>query len=313
LGLRFDGLIPATVLPMTEDAQPDERGLRRYIRDIAALGIVGVAINVDTGETAHLTQTEKVRVLEVVKEELPSGVSLIAGIGGPFTAQAKQQARDYRAAGADALLVFPIPAYLSSPLDPNVPLRYHEAIASVGIPLIIFQLQPSLGGALFEAETLGRLAQIDEVVAIKEASFDARRYMDVVAIIRALPRPIAILTGNDNFIYESFLMGADGALIGFGAIMTKEQVELISLALARRWDEAAPLARRVQRLADVIFAPPVANYRARLKEGLVMLGQIDRAVVREPLLPIPDQERILLRATLEEVGLLSPALSSAGA
>ena len=308
--VRLDGLIPATVLPMTLDGQPDEPGLRQYIRDVAAQGVVGVAINVDTGETAHLTQSEKVRILHVVNGELPDGVSLIAGIGGPFTELARQQATEYRAAGADALLVFPIPAYWSSPLDPEIPLRYDQAIASVGLPLIIFQLQPALGGALFEAETLGRLAQIDEVVAIKEASFDARRYMDVVATIRSLPRPIAILTGNDNFIYESFLMGADGALIGFGAIMTREQVELIELARAARWDEAAPLAKRVQRLADVVFAPPVANYRARLKEGLVMLGKIDRATVREPLLPIPEHERALLRATLQEVGLLEAVSAS---
>jgi 4-hydroxy-tetrahydrodipicolinate synthase len=298
---------------MTTDAQPDEPALRRYIRWIAEQGVVGVAINVDTGETAHLTQAEKLRILEVVREELPGDVGMIAGIGGPFTDLAVRQAREYRAAGADALLVFPIPAYLSAPLDPEIPVRYHRAIAEVGLPLVLFQLQPALGGALFDTDTLRRLAEIDGVVAIKEASFDARRYMDCVATVRSLDRPIAILTGNDNFIYESFLLGydgelgADGALIGFGAMMTREQVELIRLARARRWDEAAPLAKRVQRLADVVFAKPVANYRARLKEGLVMLGVLENATVREPLLPIPAEERELLRRTLAEVGLLVPA------
>jgi dihydrodipicolinate synthase/N-acetylneuraminate lyase len=82
---------------------------------------------------------------------------------------------------------------------------------------------------------------------------------------------------------------------------------LIRLARAGLWDDAAPLARRVQRLADVVFDKPVANYRARLKEGLVMLGVLDNATVREPLLPISDDERELLRRTLDEVGLLLPA------
>jgi dihydrodipicolinate synthase/N-acetylneuraminate lyase len=304
--LSFGGLIPATVLPMTEDAQPDEAALRRYIRWIVSQGVIGVAINVDTGEAAHLTQAERLRALEVVKEELPASVILVAGIGGPFTELAKHQAREYRAAGADALLVFPIPAYLSNPLDPRIPLRYHRAIASVGLPLILFQLQPALGGVLFETDTLRELCMIDEVVAIKEASFDAKRYMDVVATVRSLDRPIALLTGNDNFIYESFVLGADGALIGFGAVMTREQVELIKLARAGRWTEANQLARRVQQLADVVFGPPVANYRARLKECLVMLGQLERATVREPLLPIAEHERRLLRVTLGQVGLLDP-------
>lgn len=301
--LNFEGLIAATVLPMKPDATPDEAALRRYIRWVAEQGVAGVAINADTGESAHLTHAEKVRNLEIVREELPGEVMMVAGLGGPFTEQAVQQARDYRAAGADALLVFPIPAYLSSPLDPAIPVRYHQAIASAGVPMILFQLQPALGGVNFDQATLAQLAAIDEVVAIKEASFDARRYMDTVATIRGLPRRIAFLTGNDNFIYESFLMGADGALIGFGAIMTREQVELIRLARDKRYEEAAPLAARVQRLADTIFAPPVANYRARLKEALVMLGVLEDATVREPLLPIPDEEKHELAAVLEAVGL----------
>lgn len=301
--LNFEGLISATVLPMKPDATPDEAALRRYIRWVAEQGVAGVAINADTGESAHLTHAEKVRNLEIVREELPGDVMMVAGLGGPFTEQAVQQARDYKAAGADALLVFPIPAYLSSPLDPAIPVRYHQAIASVGVPMILFQLQPALGGVNFDQTTLAQLAAIDEVAAIKEASFDARRYMDTVATIRGLPRQIAFLTGNDNFIYESFLMGADGALIGFGAIMVREQVELIRLAREKRYDEAAPLAARVQRLADTIFAPPVANYRARLKEALVMLGVLENATVREPLLPIPDAEKRELAAVLEEVGL----------
>lgn len=301
--LNFEGLISATVLPMKPDATPDEAALRRYIRWVAEQGVAGVAINADTGESAHLTHAEKVHNLEIVREELPGDVMMVAGLGGPFTEQAVQQARDYKAAGADALLVFPIPAYLSSPLDPAIPVRYHQAIASVGVPMILFQLQPALGGVNFDQATLAQLAAIDEVAAIKEASFDARRYMDTVATIRSLPRQIAFLTGNDNFIYESFLMGADGALIGFGAIMTREQVELIRLAREKRYEEAAPLAARVQRLADTIFAPPVANYRARLKEALVMLGVLENATVREPLLPIPDAEKRELAAVLEEVGL----------
>ncbi len=301
--LNFEGLISATVLPMKPDATPDEAALRHYIRWVAEQGVAGVAINADTGETAHLTHAEKVRVLEVVREELPGDVMMVAGLAGPFTAQAVQQAHDYRAAGADALLVFPIPAYLSSPLDPAIPVRYHRAIASAGVPMILFQLQPALGGVNFDQATLAQLAAIDEVVAIKEASFDARRYMDTVATINALPRRIAFLTGNDNFIYESFLLGADGALIGFGAVMVREQVELIRLAREKRFEEAAPLAARVQRLADAVFAPPVANYRARLKEALVMLGVLENATVREPLLRISDDERRELAAVLEEVGL----------
>jgi 4-hydroxy-tetrahydrodipicolinate synthase len=304
--LNLDGLIPATVLPMTAGGEIDEPALRRYTRWVSGLGPVALAINADTGEGPHLTHAEKVRVLEIVGDE--TDLPLVAGVAGPFTAQAVAQAYDYRDAGASALLVFPIPAYLSSPLDIAIPFEYHRAIAEVGLPLILFQLQPALGGVNFETETLRRLIEIDGVVAMKEASFDARRYVDTLRMVQETPKyragEFTFLSGNDNFILESFMLGCTGALIGFGAIMVAEQVAMIEAWRDGRIDQARALGERVQRLADVVFAAPVANYRARMKEALAMSGVLEDTCVRPPLVPIGEDERQLLRATLVEVGLL---------
>jgi len=303
--LNLNGLIPATVLPMDADGGIDEASLRSYIGWIAGQGPVALAINVDTGEGPHLTHDEKVRVLRVVREvtDLP----IVAGLAGPSTDAAVRQARDFRDAGADALLVFPIPAYLTEPLDVRVPVAYHEAIADVGLPMILFQLQPALGGLNFEPETLRAMASVDGVVAIKEASFDARRFVDTARLLADLRRPITYLTGNDNFILESFMLGATGALIGFGAVMTREQVDMIDAWNDGRIDDALALGRRVQRLADVVFARPVGDYRVRLKECLRILGVLETAHVRRPLMPISEAEGAQLARVLEEVGLLRSA------
>jgi 4-hydroxy-tetrahydrodipicolinate synthase len=307
--LDLNGLIPATVLPMTDGGEIDEPALRRYISWVSGQGPVALAINVDTGEGPHLTHAEKVRVIEVVGEE--TDLPIVAGVAGPFQAQAIQQAKDYKAAGASALLVFPIPAYLSAPLDPAIPVEYHRAIASVGLPLIAFQLQPMLGGVNFETETLRQLIELDGVVAMKEASFDARRFLDTFRMIEETPKyqagEFTYLTGNDNFILESFMLGSTGALIGFGAIMVSEQVAMIEAWRDGRIDEARELGKRVQRLADVVFAAPVANYRARLKECLRILGVLEDSSVRPPLQPLGADECSKLEATLAEVGLLKGA------
>lgn len=291
---------------MREGGDLDEESLRRYIRWVAGERPVALAVNVDTGEGTHLSHAEHLRVLEVVGEE--TGLPLVAGLRGPFTRQAVAQARDLKSAGASALLVFPIPAYLSHPLDPEIPLSYHRAISEVGLPLILFQLQPALGGVNYEISTLRELINIDMVIALKEASFDARRYVDTARMIADHKKyqdgSFTLLTGNDNFILESFILGCAGALIGFGAVMTREQVDMIEAWKAGRHEQAVALGRRIQHLADVIFAPPVANYRARLKEALVMLDIIPEAFVRPPLLPISAGEKDLLRATLTDVGLL---------
>jgi 4-hydroxy-tetrahydrodipicolinate synthase len=306
--LDLNGLIPATVLPMHADGSIDEDSLRSYIGWVVGQGPVALAINVDTGEGPHLTHDEKIRVLRIVRDvtELP----IVAGLAGPSTDAAVRQAKDFREAGADALLVFPIPAYLSEPLDVRVPVAYHEAIAAVGLPLVLFQLQPALGGVNLEPDTLRAMAEVDGVVAIKEASFDARRFIDTVNVLADLDRPITMLTGNDNFILESFILGATGALIGFGAVMTRQQVDMIAAWNDGRIDDARALGRRVQRLADVVFARPVGDYRVRLKECLRILGVIEAAHVRRPLMPIDDAERAHLAEVLVEVGLLDPVATA---
>ena len=286
MALNLNGLIPATVLPMDADGRIDEPALRSYIGWVAGQGPVALAINVDTGEGPHLTHDEKVRVIQIVRDT--TDLPIVAGLAGPSTEAAVRQATEFKAAGANAFLCFPIPAYLSEPLDPRVPVQYHEAIAQVGLPLILFQLQPALAGLNFEPDTLRAMASVEGVVAIKEASFDARRFVDTARLLEELPRKITLLTGNDNFILESFMLGATGALIGFGAVMTREQVDMIDAWRDGRIDEARALGRRVQRLADVVFARPVGDYRVRLKECLRILGVLENAHVRKPLLPISD-------------------------
>lgn len=300
--LDLDGLIPATVLPMHPDGSIDEPALRSYISWVVEQGPVALAINVDTGEGPHLTHDEKVQILGIVRDT--TDIPIIAGIAGPSTDAAVRQAREFREAGANGFLVFPIPAYLSEPLDTRVPVTYHSAIAEVGLPLVMFQLQPALAGVNYTPETLRAIASVEGVVAIKEASFDARRFVDTARLLEELPRPITLLTGNDNFILESFLLGATGALIGFGAVMTREQVDMIDAWRDGRIDDARALGRRVQRLADVVFAAPVGDYRVRLKECLRILGVLDNAHVRRPLLGISDDERAFLTGVLAEVGLI---------
>lgn len=284
------GLIPAVITPMTAEGDIDEGGLRRYIRWLLGHdGLAGVAVNADTGEGPHLSPAERVRVLDIWVEEVAGRVPVVAGLGGPSTAAAVAGARHAREAGADALLVFPIPAYQGRPLDPELPYAYHRSIEDAsGLPMVLFQLQPSLGGVLFEDECLERLFRIESVVAIKEASFDAVEFRRVHALLQNAPRPITLLTGNDNFIYESFVLGAEGALIGFGTLAVAEQIAMIRATLRGDHATAQRINAVVAPLANAIFASPVRDYRARTKHALWRMGVVDRFNVRPPLLPLDE-------------------------
>ena len=307
--LDLAGLIPATVTPMRSDGSVDEDGLRRYIRWLLRFdGLRALAVNMDTGEGPQLLPDERRRILEVYAEETRGALPLLAGIGAPNTTAAVELARDARAAGAGGLVVFPHPAFVGEPLPADVPYEYHRAIAdAVDLPIVLFQLQPELGGVIFSPEVLLKLLSIPNVVAIKEASFDAARFVATAQVLREAPRRVQLLTGNDNFILESFVLGADGALIGFGTLAIAEQIDMI--ARHRAGDAAGAREiydRVVQPLANVIFAPPVRDYRARVKEALVELGVIDAAHVRAPLLPLPGDERERVRRAVREANLSLP-------
>jgi 4-hydroxy-tetrahydrodipicolinate synthase len=291
--LDLRGLIPATLLPLTPDHRIDQPALRSYIRWLLSFeGLAGLAVNMDTGEGPHLSREERRAVLGIYAEEAGGRLPLLAGISARYTAEAVDLARDARDAGADGLVVFPISAFAGEGLPPEVPYEYHRAIAdAVPLPMVLFQLQPALAGVLFSRETLLRLIEIPSVVAIKEASFDALRFVETRRILDEAPRRIQLLTGNDNFILESFVLGATGALIGFGTIAIAEQIEMIrrvasgEIAQAERINDAV-----VRPLADALFAPPVRNYRARLKEALRQMGIIPNAHMRPPLLDLDGDE-----------------------
>lgn len=305
------GIIPAIVTPMTNEGELDLPALKRYVEWLADQGPVALAVNVDTGEGPHLTVDEKRQTLETVAEAAAGKCKVVGGVAGPSTAQGVINAKAAGSAGADALLIFPISAFLGQPLNPEVPYRYHAAIAeAVDLPLILFQLQPALGGVLYTTETLHKLIAIPTVAAIKEASFDAMRFLQVKAALESASRKITFLTGNDNFICESFILGAEGALLGFSTLGTREQVMMLEAVRRGDIERARELGARLQPLADVIFAPPITDYRARTKEALKMLGILENTTVRPPLLQVSEMECETIERALQHAELLSkPAYS----
>jgi 4-hydroxy-tetrahydrodipicolinate synthase len=298
------GLIPAMLTPMDEKFGVDFDQLDRYIDWISKFRIGGVAVNVDTGEGPHLYPEERTAVLRAYARKVRGRFPVVAGLHARNTEEAVRFGMDAKEAGADGLLVFPHPAFTGDDVAGMV-YNYHKAISDeVGLPIILFQLQPALGGVEFGPEVLNRLVGIRNVVAIKEALFDAKKFIDTVRIVKNAPRKITMLTGNDNFIYESLVLGAEGGLLGFGTIATGEQVEMFMLARDGKFKEAGEIWEELLPLEEAIFVSPVRNYRARLKVALNMMGVLDATYVRPPLQPVPKGDVRAIRSVLRKLRMI---------
>ena len=302
--MRRFGLIPATLTPMDKNFKVDYDQLGEYIRWLIKFNISGLAVNIDASEGPHLYPEEQIEILKTYVSIVRGKVPIIAGLHARNTEEAVRLGLEAKGAGADGLLVFPHPAFIGEP-SADVIYNYHLEISEkVNLPMILFHLQPALGGVEFSAETLLKLVKIENIVAIREASFDAKKFVNIVRTLNSAPRKIMILTGNDIFIYESLILGAEGGLLGFGTIATDKQAEIFRLVSQRKFREAEEIWYELLPLVEVVFSPPVRNYRARLKEALVMMGILKTPYVRPPLQPISDGERKLIRRTLMDLGML---------
>ena len=305
--LHLNGIIPAVVVPMRQDSLIDFEAYQRYLEWVIRQGPVGIAVNVDTGEGPYLTPEERSQVIRVTRQVAAGRCGIIAGVGGPGTLNAVANARSAREAGADALLVFPVSAFLNDPLDTRIIYDYHKAIAEAsGLPLIIFQLGPIFGGLNYPPEALAKVLELPQVVGLKDASFDTLRFVMTRDIVRKADHAITLLTGNDNFLLESFLLGAQGGLLGYAAVGVGLLVEMLNAVKAQDFAKASEMQARVQGFCDYIYGRPIGDYRARCKVALVHMGLLtpELTYVRPPYLSLWEAEHEAARQAVEKAGLI---------
>jgi 4-hydroxy-tetrahydrodipicolinate synthase len=305
--INLRGVVPAVVLPMTSDFEPDYRAFAGYLEWIIHEKAVSVAVNMDTGEGPQLKPAERLKAVETAVQAAKGRVPVVAGVMGGTTMDAVEMAQAYKEVGVDGLVVFPNAAFRNEPLDPLVPYNYHKAIAdAAGLPIILFQLAPVFGGVNFSRAALLKMLEIPEVVAIKEASFDAPYFAYTKQTVEMSGREITLLTGNDRFITESFLLGAQGALLGFCAIGCKLVADMLDHLQHGRFEEALAMRPNLQSFAEFIYRDPILDYRARCKAALAHVGVIDRSriYVRPPMLQVPEGEYLEIGEALVRAGML---------
>jgi len=290
--LKFSGIMPANILPFRADLSIDEPAYRKHLRWLTDTpGVTGIVANGHAAEVASLSREERKRTLGIALDEVAGACPVIAGVYTDGTAEAVALARDAQAAGAAGILLFPPTLFMwGAQLKPDMVLRHYREVAAVGLPIVAFEYPPA-SGIGYSPETLARLAEIPQVVGIKDWSNDIVAFEANVRAVRATGRPVAMLSSFTMSLMASFLLGADGAISGMGSVTADLQAELFAACQKGDVDGARRINDRLEPLVRVFYATPFVDMHNRMKEALVLLGRIPAAHVRPPLTPIPAAER----------------------
>ena len=314
----WHGLIPAVPVPMTSDGQIDSAAQERYIAYMRPQPIAGVALWAHTGRGLHLSRDQRLSILQAWTKGLGSDKMIIVGVGGSHEAassfaayadSALEMADDALRHGANALLV-----YAPSPLRKiagegeleKLVLDYHQQLASLHEPIILFYLYEDAGGISYSPALLRRLFSLPEVVGIKLATLDSvMTYQNVASLISEEFPEKLLITGEDRFLGYSLMAGTQAALIGMGAACTELQYNMMNAYFSGHAVEFIDLSGAVDRLSQVLFVPPMEGYIHRMLWTLVHLGIIGRDSAHDPWGPdLPESEFTNIGETLASIGEL---------
>ena len=304
--LELKGVIPAIILPLNPDYSIDEQGFRRHIRRVVGVrGVTGIVCNAHASEVTLLSREERKKVLRIICEEVNGRVPVIAGAYGESTQKVIECAQDARKEGADAILIMPPFSFSWGATQyPEVVFKYFSDIdQAVDTPFVIFQYA-YWTNCNYDCETLIKLTRIKNFVAIKNASNDPRRYEEEYRTLKAVRPEISFLNANDIQLLSYFSIGSDGTLVGYACLAPELIVRLYDAVRKGNLKEAMRINDRMYPLTKAIYSHLRLNWHTRIKEALVMMGEIKCAAARPFLPPISKDERRNIRRVLIQCGLL---------
>jgi 4-hydroxy-tetrahydrodipicolinate synthase len=299
---EFKKVLPAANLPMFPDFSIDEESYRKHLRWLMTFDIGGLVISGHAGELESLTPKEKMRVAEIARSEIPGHLPMVVGVTGLSTRELIECARDAKAAGADGLLVMPIPHFAFGAVDrPELIVPCFEALAeAVDLPMIVFRYGARTG-LMYSVEVLLKIAEkVAQVVAIKDSSFE---YESAWVAFQNFPRKINFLPAHGSLFLIRFAT-SDGAVSSFSNVAPEYITELFRLAHSGQMEDAIKLFNKIRPLSDAIYhKQPLMQHWVVEKEALVARGRFPRSVVRPPFQPLKPEHIEGIRQAVAAAGL----------
>ena len=290
----FTGCGTALVTPFRSDQSLDEDALRRLVRRQVDAGIDFLVPCGTTGECPTLTQAERLRVVELTLEESRGRVPVVAGAGGYNTAEVIETAREFQSMGVDGILS--VTPYYNKPTQEGLYQHYKAIAEATTLPIIVYSVVGRTGVNV-EPATIRRLAEIDNIVGIKEASGNIGQ---MAAIANAVPDSFVVLSGDDAITLPLAALGGQGVISVVSNEIPAEMTRLTHLCLQNNFPAARELHRKYFPLMEVNF---VETNPGPVKAAMALMDLLE-PVWRLPLVPPKAENLERIRGVLESLGLL---------
>ena len=293
----FTGCGTALVTPFRRDLSLDEETFRRLVRRQIEAGIDFLVPCGTTGESPTLTRAEHLRVVEIAIEEARGKVPVLGGAGGYNTREVIELARELQDLGVDGVLS--VTPYYNKPTQEGLYQHYQAIAAAVRIPIVVYSVQGRTGVNV-EPATLARLAKIENIVGVKEASGNIGQ---MASILNEVPPAFTVLSGDDAVTIPLMALGGGGVISVVSNQIPGEMTRLAQACLRGDFEAARAIQKRYLPLMNVNF---VESNPIPVKAGMGLMGLLD-PVYRLPMCPPSPANLARIEKALESLGLLEKA------
>jgi 4-hydroxy-tetrahydrodipicolinate synthase len=291
----FTGCGTALVTPFRRDLSLDEAAVRKLVRRQLQAGINFLVPCGTTGENPTLTRAEHLRIVEITLEEAKGKVPVLAGAGGYNTQEVIELAREVEQLGADGILS--VTPYYNKPTQEGLYQHFKAIAGAVRVPIILYSVQGRTGVNV-EPATLARLAQIDNIVGVKEASGNITQMANV---IQQVPEKFAVLSGDDAITLPLIALGGRGIISVVSNEIPAEMTRLAQLCLAGDFPAARKLQHKYLPLMEINF---IESNPIPVKAAMALMGLLE-PVYRLPMCPPKPENLARIEKVLEPLGLLA--------
>ncbi len=296
--MNLEGTTVAMVTPFTREDTVDEEGMRENMNYLLERGVNGLLAAGTTGESATITHQEQKKMMEILVDEVKGKVACVAGAGSNSSNEALDLVKYAEDVGADYALV--ITPYYNKPQPHGLYEHYKMLSESSDIPIIVYNV-PSRTGTDIDVETIGKVAQLDNIVALKEANPDMDKVSQIIQKIDQLGvNDFMVLSGNDNLTLPMISQGCKGVISVVGNVDPARMSEMVKKALEGDFEGARNLHYDLYDLMKVLF---VESNPVPAKEALNMMGR-PAGHVRMPLAPLKSESQDKLKKVLLDLQLI---------